>query len=447
MRATETEPIAPGAAAEGALRTLRRGLRLSPELRAGMGLTLLVAVVATAGRVIAPVAVQLTIDQGLLAEGGPRFDRVLTLVALGVAAVAVTGACGGLMQYRLSRASETALSALRVRAFRHVHDLSALHQSGEHRGALVARVTADVNTISHFMEWGGMVLVVAVLQLGLATAVMLLYSPLLTAVVLGLFVPLVLALRWFQRILRRAYDEVRVRLSFLLAALAESVVGAPVIRAYGATARTEERIGSAVTRHFRAAFRAGRLGALMFASGELFAAAAMAGVVVVGVHAGVAGELTPGRLVAFLFLVTLFVGPVQIATEVLDMAQSAIAGWRRVLDLLDTAPDVTDPAGSPGGGRPIPPGPVEVRFAHVWFAYPAAPDTPVLRDVDLLIAPGTRVAVVGETGSGKTTFAKLLTRLMDPAGGRVLLNGVPADEVPFADLRHRVVMVPQDGFL
>ena len=444
MRATESEPLDQTA---GALVTLKRGLQLSPELRRGLPLTLAVAVVATAGRVIAPVAVQLTIDRGLLAPGGPDFGRVLLLVGVGAVAVLVTGACAGLMQYRLSRASETALSALRVRAFRHVHDLSMLHQSGEHRGALVARVTADVNTISHFMEWGGMVLLVASLQLVLATAVMLVYSPLLTAVVIAAFLPLLGVLRWFQGRLRRAYDEVRRRLSFLLGALAESVVGAPVIRAYGVTARTDERIAVAVDRHFRSAYRAGKMAAFMFASGEVFAATAMAGVVVVGVNAGLDGGLTPGRLVAFLFLVTLFVGPVQIATEVLDMAQSAIAGWRRVLDLLETEPDVTDPAARPAGGRALPDGPMEVRFDHVWFTYPGEGAPPVLHDVDVRIAPGTRVAVVGETGSGKTTFAKLLTRLMDPSQGQVLLSGVPVRDVRFEDLRRRVVMVPQDGFL
>ena len=133
--------------------------------------------------------------------------------------------------------------------------------------------------------------------------------------------------------------------------------------------------------------------------------------------------------------------PVQVATEVLNEAQNAIAGMRRVLGVLDTPTDVADP--SPG--LALPAGPVSVTFEHVSFAYPGGPD--VLHDVDLRIAPQTRVAVVGETGSGKTTFAKLLTRLMDPTRGRVLLSGVPLDEVCFASLRSRVVMVPQDGFL
>jgi ATP-binding cassette subfamily B protein len=138
---------------------------------------------------------------------------------------------------------------------------------------------------------------------------------------------------------------------------------------------------------------------------------------------------------------------VQTASEVLNEAQNAVAGFRRVLDVLDTEPDVQDPAvADPQHARTLPDGPLDVAFDHVGFAY-AAGGRKALDDVDLSIAPRTRIAIVGETGSGKTTFAKLVTRLMDPTEGRVLIGGVPLTEVAFASLRERVVMVPQDGFL
>jgi ABC-type multidrug transport system fused ATPase/permease subunit len=184
------------------------------------------------------------------------------------------------------------------------------------------------------------------------------------------------------------------------------------------------------------------MGVFSFAAGELVAGAAIAAVVVVGVLLGVDRQLSVGQLTAFLFLVTLFVQPVQIATEVLNEGQNAVAGWRRVLDIADVEPDVADPGDA---GVDLPVGPLDVRFEHVHFTYPGGPE--VLSDVDLTIAARSRVAVVGETGGGKTTFAKLLTRLMDPTAGRVRLSGVPLDEVRFASLRRRVVMVPQDGFL
>jgi putative ABC transport system ATP-binding protein len=167
---------------------------------------------------------------------------------------------------------------------------------------------------------------------------------------------------------------------------------------------------------------------------------------------GLAGDISAGTLVAFLFLVTLFVAPVQTASEVLNEAQNAVAGFRRVLDVIDTEPDVRDPAlAGAGSVRELPPGPLGVRFEHVSFRY-APGSRKALDDVTLTIEPRQRVAIVGETGSGKTTFAKLVTRLMDPVEGRVLLGSdaggwVPLDEVAFASLRSRVVMVPQDGFL
>jgi putative ABC transport system ATP-binding protein len=271
---------------------------------------------------------------------------------------------------------------------------------------------------------------------------MLIYSPPLALLVWVSFVPLAFALRAFQRLIAKAYGGVRERVGDMLAAVSEAVVGASVIRAYGAEERTERRVDQTVDRYRRAQTRAQGFVALTFPSSELAAAIATAAVVVAGTLLGVAEDLSAGRLVAFLFLVTLFVGPMQVATEVLNEAQNAIAGWRRVLGVLDTEPDVADPGAA---GRELPRGPIDVRFENVGFAYPGGPA--VLHEVTVGIAPRTRVAVVGQTGSGKTTFAKLLTRLMDPTSGRILVDGVPLGQVRFSSLRERIVMVPQDGFL
>jgi putative ABC transport system ATP-binding protein len=435
---------------DGAWATLVRGLRLSPEFRRGLGVTLLLAGIATIGRMVVPVAVQQVIDGGLRTGGAPDMRRVVVLVVVSTAAIALTSVAGYAMNFRLARSTETALSALRVRAFRHIHDLSMLHHATEHRGALVSRVTSDVDTISQFMQWGGVVLLVNLGQLLIAAAVMAYYSWPLTLLVIVSFAPLVFLLQWFQRRLSAAYDLVRGRVGELMTAIAESVVGAAVIRAYHIQDRTDRRIDDAVQREYDAQKRAARLSTTMFSTAEIFAGLATAVVVVVGIRLGVAGDLSEGKLVAFLFLVTLFVGPVQVATEVLNEVQTAIAGWRRILNVLDTEPDVVDPAGRPGGGLVIPPGPIGVRYDDVIFSYPARDGeaTPVvLHPLTLEIAPQRSVAVVGETGSGKTTFAKLLTRLMDPTQGEILVNGVPLREVAFSSLRRRVVMVPQDGFL
>lgn len=147
-------------------------------------------------------------------------------------------------------------------------------------------------------------------------------------------------------------------------------------------------------------------------------------------------------LLAFLFLVNLFTQPVQQATEILNEMQNAVAGWRRVIGIIDTPADVSDPGDE---GVTLPRGPITVQFNEVGFAYPGG--APVLHDIDLTIAPRSRVAIVGETGSGKSTLAKLLTRLMDSSSGQVLLDGVDLRTIRFSSLRSRVVLVPQEGFL
>ncbi len=426
----------------GAWATLRRGLALSPEFRAGLPVTLLLALAATVGRVLVPIAVQQTIDDGLMSSGGPDLARVRTAVLVAAVATVITAFAGYLLNVRLFRTTESGLATLRVRAFRHVHDLSVLTQNAERRGSLVSRVTSDVDTISTFMQWGGLLMVVSFGQLIVATVLMAYYSWQLTLLVWLCFLPLFLLLRTFQRRVSMAYGLVRERVGDLLGAVSESVVGASTVRAYAIEERTGDRIDGAIERHRSSATRAQMLVALTFSTGEVVAGLANAAVVIVGVKLGIGGDLTLGELLAFLFLVTLFVGPVQIGTEVLNEAQNAIAGWRRVLGVLDTPADVADPG---AGGRTLPRGPIDVRFDHVSFAYPGGPT--VLTDVDLALTPRSRVAVVGETGSGKTTFAKLLTRLMDPAEGRVLVDDVDLRELSFASLRARIVMVPQDGFL
>ncbi|MEP6695674.1 MAG: ABC transporter ATP-binding protein [Pseudonocardiales bacterium] len=422
--------------------TLVRGVQLTPELRNGIGVTLLLALVATAGRVVVPVSVQQTIDRGLRAGAGPRIGVVASLIGLAALVVVITAAAAYAMNVRLYVTSETALAGLRTRAFRHVHDLSMLHQQAERRGSLVSRVTSDVDQISNFVQFGGILIIVSLGQFVLASVLMFVYSWQLALLVYACFLPLAFAVRQFQKRLAAAYSVVRQRVGDMLGGIAESVVGAQVIRAHAIERRTGDRIDQAIDANFRAQVRAQRISVLTFSAGEIVAGLANSAVVIVGVLLGIGGHLTAGQLTAFLFLVTLFVQPVQIATEVLNEAQNAIAGWRRVLGVLDTPADVADPG---QGGRELPTGALAACLEHVSFSYPGGPE--VLHDVNLEVTARSRVAVVGETGSGKTTFAKLLTRLMDPTTGRVLLSGVPLTDVRFDSLRRRVVMVPQDGFL
>jgi ABC-type multidrug transport system fused ATPase/permease subunit len=431
-----------GGTERGVLATLRRGVQVSPQLVQGIGVTLLLATLAAAGKVVVPVAVQQVMDTGILAEGGPDTRRVLTLVIAAALALLAGGACSALVNVRLFRASEAGLAELRVRAFRHVHDLSVLTQNTERRGSLVSRVTSDVDTISMFVQWGGIMLLVSILQVLVATVLMAVYSWQLTVLVWLCFGPLVLALRPLQRRVNVAYTRVRERVGAMLGAVSEAVVGAETIRAYGVQARVQRKVDARIRGTRDAMVTAQNTVSLVFSSGVLVANLVLAVVVVAGTALGVAGDLSVGKLLAFLFLVQLFTGPVQQATEVLNELQNAVAGWRRVLGIIDTPVQVADPGPR---GVPSPRGPAAVELRGVGFAYPEGP--PVLHQVDLHLPAGRSVAVVGATGSGKTTIAKLVTRLMDPTHGSVLLDGTDLRTVRAEDLRRRVVMVPQEGFL
>ena len=434
----------------GAWETIKLGLRLSPELRAGLGVTILIAVIATAGRVVVPIAIQQIVDGGI-DEGGVDLAFVIQMAGLAFVAVIITGGATSLMHVRLAKVAETALSGLRIRAFRHIHDLSMLHQASEQRGVLVARVTSDVDQISRFMQWAGLMLLVNGLQAALALVVMLTMSVPLGLVVLA-SVPLIsYMVRFFQSRLQVAYMTVREKVGQMLALIAETVVGAPVIRAYGTEETTRRRLEAAIEAHRVAGTRAGRLSSTFSGFGELTSSLVVAGVVVVGTILLARGSTTIGTIVAFLFLVQLFVQPVQFMGEAVNEAQTAVAGWSRVLDILNIEPDVADPGPD---GVELPSGPVEVDFSNVEFRYPRAGQIaaeadsgPALTGLTLKIPPRQNVAVVGETGSGKTTFAKLLTRLMDPSQGTVTIGGVDLRRVKFDSLRDRVVMVPQEGIL
>ncbi len=446
LTAESPELGTPSGAGAGA--TIRRGLGLSPELRVGLGVTLALAAVATAGRVIVPVLVQQILDHGFDASAGTVDLGVVAIrVGWGAAAVAVTAVATGVMNLRLATVAERALSNLRQRAFTHIHDLSMLHQAAEQRGVLVARVTTDIDQISRFTQFAGLQLITNAGQATLALVVMLVLSWQLALVVLVLIPLIVWVIRRFQTRLDAAYQIVRQRIGRLRGTRAETVVGAQVIRAYGVEDRIRDRLDTAIGEHRQAAVRAGWLSAAFSGVGELVSSVVIASVLVAGAVLAVNGVTTVGDVVAFLFLAQLFVEPVQAFGEAVNEAQNAIAGWRRVIEVLDIEPDVADPGPD---GVDLPQGPLGIRFDHVDFAYPTADGTSgeqVLFDVDVAIAAQSRVAVVGETGSGKTTFAKLLTRLMDPTAGAVCVGGIALDRVRFASLRDRVVMVPQDGML
>jgi putative ABC transport system ATP-binding protein len=421
---------------------MRRGLALSPAIKDGLGLTLVLAILSTIGGSVVPIVIKETVDSGLGEGNGTELSDVAPYLLAALGVILVSGVLAYWMRVRLFVASERGLAQLRVDAFRHVHDLSMLTQNSERRGVLVSRVTSDIDQVSQFLQFTGIMMVVSIGQIIVATGIMAYFSWQLTIVVWVCFLPLAISLKYFAERLSRAYDIVRRTVGEMLAVIAEPVVGASVVRAYAIERRTQQRVDDGIARNLDANVKAQKLVAVTFASAGVAGGLANAAVIAFGVAIGLSGQLSMGTVIAFAFLVGLFVGPVQMATQVLTDAQNAIASWRRVIDLLDTPADVVDPGEA---GTTLPGGTLGARFEGVTFAYPDGPD--VLKDVNVEIAPRQRVAVVGETGSGKTTFAKLLTRLMDPSEGVVRLGETDISRVSFSDLRQHVLMVPQEGFL
>ena len=214
----------------GAFDTVRRGVQVSPERKDGRGWTITLAFIAAIGQVVVPIAVQQTLDHGLNGPDGPDVSFTV-LTALGAAAaIVVTSWASYLMTARLFTVSERGLATLRVKAFRHVHDLPLLTQNTERRGALVSRGTSDVDQVSQFLVFGGLLLIVSVCQVIIATIVMVFYSWQLAIVVWVAFAPLFLSIRYFQRKLSEAYGVVRRQVAVMLSAISEPVVGAAVVK-------------------------------------------------------------------------------------------------------------------------------------------------------------------------------------------------------------------------
>ncbi|HEV7886800.1 MAG TPA: ABC transporter ATP-binding protein [Acidimicrobiales bacterium] len=417
---------------------LRRGWRTSPELRAGALGTVGLALLAAVGRVVVPVLIQQMLDRGL--HEGTGSTTFWTLAGLGVAAVVVTAVAASATRKRLAWAGESALCGLRTRAFRHIHRLSLATQTDERRGVLVSRVTSDIETLSHFLSWAGVAWLVNTAVMAVVLAVMAVYDWRLTLIALVVVVPMGVVLSLVQRRLSVAYDVVRQRVGEMLAAVSEAVLGHHVIRSYGTQDQSLERLDGAIEASRKANVRAGVISAFMFPSGDIFSVLTVGAVLVLGVVLGPAGGLTVGKLVAFLFLTSLFLEPVAEFTEIVDQTQTAVAGWRKVLDVLDAPVTVVDPV----PGVALAAGPPRIEVEGVSFSYGP---TKVLWDVSAVIPAGAQAAVVGATGSGKTTLAKLLARLADPEAGRIVVGGVDLREVAPASLRSALVMVPQEGFL
>lgn len=423
-----------------AMAVLRRGLQVSPVLRRGLTVTIGLAVGAAGGRLIIPLLIQQILDNGFV-DGQWRPGFIYPATAIAAVIVATVAVLSGATYLRLVKVAEETLAQLRIAAFEHIHRLSIASHSATRRGALTARVTSDIDQLALFVQWGATSWITSTSILLGTLLVMLVFSWQLTLVTITIYAPLIPYAKLVQRGQLRAYTELRERVADTMSETSEAVSGAAVIRAYGYQRAVRQRLADAIDRHFKAQMRAQRFFSLYLPITDIVGGLAMATATGVGVWRGDEWGLTSGQLVAFLFLVALLVNPITEITEVLDQTQTSLASWRKVLAVLEWPVEVEEP--DPGVSLPV--GPLDVEFDAVQFSYATGPA--VLIDLSVSLAAGSRVAVVGETGSGKTTFARLIARLADPTGGAVRLGGVDLRDVSPQSRRSAIRIVPQDGFL
>jgi putative ABC transport system ATP-binding protein len=419
---------------------LRLGLHRTPELRQGFRISLAFAMVIAVGRLVVPIAIQQILDRGL-STSEPDWGFVLWTCAAATVALLLLTALNRWTYIRLMRTAMNVLYGLRTRAFAHVHELSLSHHNEAKKGVLVARVTSDIETLAQFASWGAVSWVVNSTMIVVAIGALAVYSWQLAVILTLTLLPILPIMRVVQRRQLAAYDDLRTKVSDTLSSISEMVGGIRVVRSYGAVGSTRRRVREAIDRQYHSQLRARFFFAIMFPVSDVFSGVALAAVVGVGVWWGPGWGLAAGTLVAALFLTNLVVQPVAELGEILDQTQTALAGWGKVLRLLDEPVEVVEPV----PGVPLPAGALDVRFEHVDFSY--EPGHPVLHDVTLDLPAGINVAIVGETGSGKTTTAKLLCRLADPTAGRIRIGGVDLREVARTSRSSAIRLVPQDGFL
>ena len=431
----------------GSARTIGRGMRVAPALSHGLGLTFGFAFLGTGARLVIPILIQQSIDHGLQ-PNQVRVSFIAMLGVIGACCVVISSVSLRVATKRLGTRAEEGLFSLRIKLFDHIHRLSLADHNEEKRGALVSRVTSDIETLTMFFSWGGLSLLLDGSQMIAVASVMLAYDWRLALVAFSVSAPLVLVLRLVQAKLVSAHNTSRERNAQLLGVFSEMVSGAETLRAYGAVDHVVDSVAKDVRRRGDSNIRAGVIGAFLFPSGEVFAVFTVMAVVGAGLLIGPAGGLTAGALVGFVFLTYRFLEPIAEFTEVIDQVQSAVASLRRVLGVLDTP---IGPA-QPSSPTLLPKGALSIDFVDVSFAYGSRlddvdDDTPVLNSINLHVPGGQHIALVGPSGSGKTTLARLIARLADPTLGNVLLGGVGLTRVENADLRRRLIVVPQEPFL
>ena len=420
-------------------RLFRRAARLGSGLGLAAAGALVATVVATVARLLGPIVVRGGIDDGITA--GDR--RVITVAALIYAGLLVGQYFAQrISQYAVAWLGQRYLTQLRSAVFAHLMRLDMAFYGRSKAGVLVSRMTNDIESIQDFAEEGAVTLVTNLLTIiGVAVA-MLAVDVTASLQVMSLILVLIVLSWVFQLYAGRAYREVREQIGRVLATLQEGITGVRVVQAFTREEEQAGTFGTVSADYLEANMATARAVAWYFPSVEILRIAGYAALLFFGGRRVISGDMTFGTVVSLLLYLDWFFSPITNLSNTVNQMQSASAGLQKLFRLMDTPAAVSDAPDAISlpdrlGGR--------VVFDEVSFGY--VPGLPVVENVSLAIEPGERVAIVGETGAGKSTLARLVLRFYDPTIGAVTLDGYDLRTVSQVSRARHVALIPQEGFL
>jgi ATP-binding cassette subfamily B protein len=429
----EFSNVAPADQKGFTLGRLLRGHRLA------LAVGIVLVAIETVTLQVGPQLTQRAIDRGMLARD---FGVVKMMAGLYLLSVVLNGVTGAVRVSWTGRLGQRLMYQLRIRVFSHIQRLSLDFFTEEKAGRIMTRMTSDIEALSELLQDGIINLIVQFFTLVYVICVLFSMNARLAAIVVFAIVPVMTLLTlWFRARSEAGYSKVRDRIADVMADLQESLSGIRIVTAYNRHRYNEVKHRNIVGDHKVANDEAAKVAAIYGPATDSIGTLAQALVLLIGGRMVLSGSLQPGQLIAFVLYVSAFFAPIQQLVQLYNTYQSGQAAVAKIRDLLDTDPSVPEKAGA----IELPPIEGEITFQHVDFAY--VPGQPVLRDLDLTIAAGETFSLVGTTGSGKSTIAKLVTRFYDPTAGRVLLDGYDLRDVTMPSLRHQLGVVPQEPFL
>ena len=421
---------------DAAKQVMRRAARMAAPFKRTVLSAIGCTAMTTLGLLMGPVIVRYGIDEGIK----PADSATLRTAVIAYIVVVSIAYVSSRQQYIfINRAGEGFLRLLRIRVFGHIQKQSLAFFDRNKSGVLVARMTADIESMAELVQWGLLQFVSAALLLTFSFILLLILSWQLTIVALLVMPVIVIASRKFQRDSNAAYLDVRDNVGSNLSTLQEGITGVRVIQAYAREPEQTRRFEESNRGLFRSHLHSLRVSTWFF--GLVEASGVIASALAIGVGGWLVnrGDVTVGTAVAVLLLLAQLFEPVQQLSQLYNTVQSSTAALDKLFGILDTTPDVLD-------GELALPASGALAVSAVGFRYPET-ESLVLDDVSITVANGERLAVVGATGSGKSTLAKLMARLYDPTAGTITFGGVDLRDATMGSLRQRVVVVPQEGFL